>query len=595
MTHPLSITKRARRWLAAICSVVVMMAPLAHAETSLSVDLAPSSGTTQDLFVFTVTVDGSRSASPPSFGPSQDFEIEMLGPQSFIASINGVTTQRISFVYNLTPKGAGTLKTPSVTLQADGRTFEHAPIEVEVAKADQRRLGSEASGGAPEAVFLRQFATPTTIYEGQQLINTLDLYTSVGLSDIKLDDLATDGFWQEPVTDGDRSQRQVNGFEYHVVQVAKALYPLRSGLLNLPPRTLNATAQIPKPQRGPSGLDPFDPFSQDLFGTFFRAVEERRLSLESNELHITVKPLPPAPPELQALVGSVPIVGTTKVSAETSLDTLKVGESKSITIHVSSEGNLNPLSKLPLSAPQGVKVYEERPDTKRDRRGGKLILHRFFRFSVVPLKPGLLRIPGAQVAFFNPSTGQYQLAKSEDITLAVQGEALPDPSAQGGLRAAQVPTLEPLPIGPDLDYEEASILERISDTLSLKSAILLASVLIAIAILMGLIGKLRPKAAPPGLTSSDLDAVESIADLEAFTRHLLARRIPAIKPESSVDEIRARIAQEIKNPDVAVSLRSILDELEVLRYGGSQGAKPGDLESLKGRLRPLLGSWHSPR
>lgn len=586
---------RARKILALLAAAIVTAATAAKADTSVSVDVAPDSGTTQDLFVFTVTVDGTRSASPPSFGPSPDFEVEMLGPQSFIATINGVTTQRISFVYNLTPRREGTLRTPAVTLQVDGRTFEHAPIDVQVTKAAPRNADSGGSGGVPEAVFLRQSATPTNVFEGQQIINTLDLYTSVGLSEIKLDDLATDGFWQEPVTDGDRSQRQVNGVEYQVVEVAKALYPLRSGALLLPPRLLNGTAQIPRPQRGPAGFDPFDPFNHDLFGNFFRAVDERRLSLESNAIHVTVKPLPPVPPEMQALVGSVPIVGATKVRAETNLDTLKVGESKSITIHVSSEGNLNPLSKLPLSAPQGVKVYEERPDTRRERRSGKLILNRAFRFSVVPLKPGLLRIPGAQVAFFNPATGQYQIAKSDDISFAVQGEALPEASTQPGSRAAQVPTLEPLPFGPDLDYEEASLLERISETISLKSAILIASVLLAIAILMRLIGRLRPKPAPPGLTSADLDAVDSIAGFESFTRQLLARRIPAIKAESSVDEIRARIAQEVKNPDVAVSLRSILDELEVLRYGGAQGPKPEDLESLKGRLRALLGSWHSPR
>lgn len=584
-----------RRALTALIVIGCFVVVPALAQVTVRADISPQQGTTQDIFVFSVRVDGSRSAATPRLSTSADFDVTFVGPQSFIANINGVTTQRVSYIYHLTPKREGTLQTPAISVSVDGKTLEYGPVSVVVSQAAKQ--ADNGSGGAPkDLVFLRQSAAPVSLFEGQQLINTLDLYTRVGLNDPALDDLATDGFWQETITEGDRSQRIVDGLDYQSIQVVKALYPLRSGKLTLPGRLLKARAAIPRPRAGgPSGFDPFDPFNTDIFGGFFQQIEERPIAITSNEITVQVKPLPPAPPEIKPLLGSVPIVGSTKVTVEYDLASIKTGESKSVTVHVATDGNLNPLNELKLAAPDGVKVYEERPETKRERKGAKLVLHRLFRYSVVPLKPGLIKIPPVELAFFNPSSNVYEVARSGDIAFAVHGEAIGSGSnnAQSGARIGGIPTMAPIPFGPDLAYEEASFWERFSEMISLKSAILIAAIIAGLALVLFIFVSLRPAPFPDGLSGRDLDQVTSLAELESFIRRLVAERIPSLKAESSLDEVRARIASQVKNPDVALALRAILDELEILRYGSREGQSSQELEPLKTRLRSLLKSWHA--
>jgi len=380
----------------------------------------------------------------------------------------------------------------------------------------------------------------------------------------------------------------------------KALYPLSSGKLYLPPRVLKAKAAIPSPAAN-QPIDPFDPFnSGGLFDSFFQRVQYQSISLKSNEIKLDVQPLPQAPADIQALLGPVPIVGSTSVSVDSDVSISKVGESKTLTFHVVSEGNINPLTTLPLVVPEGVKSYEERPETKRERKGAKLLLHRYFRFSIVPLKPGLIKIPPARVAFFSPSTGRYEVASSKEIAFAVQGQPIDSSAATGPARASTassgaIPTMPPLPFGPDLEYEAATLVERVTELFSLKSALLALSGVIGLLGIIALFLKLRPAPPPEGLSSADLAQVTSLDSLERFIRNLLARRLKGLKPESSLDEIRARIAAEIQNQESALTLRTILDELEVLRYGGPQGTAPSQLDALKDRLNPLLRALTSGR
>jgi hypothetical protein len=153
--------------------------------------------------------------------------------------------------------------------------------------------------------------------------------------------------------------------------------------------------------------------------------------------------------------------------------------------------------------------------------------------------------------------------------------------------------MAPIPFGPDLAYEEASFWERFSEMISLKSAILIAAIIAGLALVLFIFVSLRPAPFPDGLSGRDLDQVTSLAELESFIRRLVAERIPSLKAESSLDEVRARIASQVKNPDVALALRAILDELEILRYGSREGQSSQELEPLKTRLRSLLKSWHA--
>lgn len=568
----------------------------AYAQVSVRAEVSPQSGDTEDIFTFAVVIEGARSAAAPSLSGGSDFQVRYVGPNSFVSIVNGSITARTSHVFQMTPKREGELLTPAARVTIDGRDYEVAPMSVQVEKG---KPSSNLNGKPGDAdVIFRQSATSSTAYEGQQVVNIVDLYTAVSLTDLEPMDPTTDGFWQEPISEGDRAQRNVNGRPYETLQFVRALYPLASGTLVIPPRRLRAKALRPPRNRGSSSFDPFDPFSNDLVDQLFQRPEYEQISLRTNQVSLTVKPLPPAPAELQPLLGPSTLVGDTSVTVDSDVSLGRVGESKTITYHVVSEGNLNPLTELSMAAPDGLKVYPERPETKRERRGGKLLLRRSFPFSVVPLKPGLIKIPPVQLAFFNPEKGQYELAVSKEVSFAAQGESLVDergkPRGSASAPNSPLPTLPPLPFGPDLEYNEATLLESITSAISLKTALLIASVLFGLWLLITLAARLRGAAPVEGLTRDDLERVETLPQLEDFLRRLAASRIPMLREESSLDEIRARVSSQTKDPDLALAVCSVFDELELLRYG-----TPGQAEDregtggLKARVRPLLKAWQA--
>ena len=567
----------------------------AFAEVSVRAEVSPPSGSSDELFTFSVVVEGARAAAAPRLSDTKDFDVRYVGPNQFVSIINGAVSARTSHIFQMTPRREGDLLTPSAELSVGGQSFRTAPLKVHVSKEDAGQDG-QGKPGAEEIIFRQSISPTTAIYEGEQLANIIDLYFAVGIAEIAPFDLTADGFWQESLSDGDRAQRIVNGRQYETLQIVKALYPLASGKLVIPSRLFRAKAARPVRQRANDPFNAFDPFANDLFDSFLQRVEYQNVSRRSNQVIVDVKPLPPAPADIQPLLGPATIVGPTSLAVDSDVSIARVGDSKTVTYVVTSEGNINPLTELSISAPEGLKVYPERPETKRERRGDKLILKRYFPFSVVPLKPGLVKIPPARLAYFSPESGSYQVASSKEVAFAVQGQALVgdngEPASAAGSQRTALPTLPPLPFAPDLAYEEPNALERALEVVSLKTALLVASALLGLWLLISLASRLRPAPDSEGLSAGDLAKVSSLPALEQFLRALAAARLPALRSDAPLDELRARVALHVKDQDLALAVRSLFDELEVLRYGAPSGKAADEaLGRLKLQAQGVLSRW----
>jgi hypothetical protein len=273
---------------ALIATLVVILLPcVGQAEVTATSEISPKSGHVDDLFLFTVTISGARNAPPPVLTDDSDFEVSLLGPRTSISIVNGVMNSRISYVYHLTPRREGTLRTPKATVSGDGGSMTVIPLEVSVGATHGNGNVAHSDGG--DLLFLRQTVSPTSAYEGQQVIHTLSLYTRVDLSELSVEEPTNDGVWQEKIADNQRSIRAVNRIEYTTVEEIKALFPLRTGTITIPTRKLKA--KIPD-QRELDNSFTFDPFSDRFLQQFLNRVELKPVSVTSNELSLTVKPLP---------------------------------------------------------------------------------------------------------------------------------------------------------------------------------------------------------------------------------------------------------------------------------------------------------------
>ena len=91
----------------AVLLIILLATSSALAQSILTTDIAPQSGTLEDLFIFTVTIEGSQTGSAPLLSGGDDFELQLIGPQTRLSIINGVVNSKISYVYHLTPKRVG--------------------------------------------------------------------------------------------------------------------------------------------------------------------------------------------------------------------------------------------------------------------------------------------------------------------------------------------------------------------------------------------------------------------------------------------------------------------------------------------------------
>jgi hypothetical protein len=588
------------RHLFVLLLIVASVFPVAPclAQGVLRSEITPESGHIDDLFIFTVTFEGPQERINPQFQAGGDFEIQLLGPKSSISIINGQVHSRQQFVYQLTPKREGQLKTPEVQAMVDGELLSAPPITVMIKSASAPQ--AQAPDGNAEQIFMRQTASPVSAYLGEQVVNAITVYTRVNLRGVRIEDDAADGFWQETISDGQNSQKTVNGIEYGSAQILRALFALKTGELRLPTR--KAIVQVPVMKRG----NPFgnlDPFSDDFFENFFQRTVIQEKKLTSNELSITIKPLPPIPTDLSQFARGLPIVGDTSVTASYSEAPLKVGESKNISILVASTGHLNPLKAPTLIAPPGVKIYDGQTSVKHDTSRGRLLTQKSFNYSVVPTQPGVMRIPGVSIAYFDPESSAYKLATTSDISLVVSG----DPLASQGSATPRVTTSstqkpsaadtrsnppEQIPAqdlpGANMPYAEKTLWEIVSERVSIQLALLVLSAAILVVGILFLLVRSSVSRAPKRQFLQQISQATNLDELETGVRAWAGRTLPTLRPGATFDEIRALIRSTSSNKSTVLTLLAVLDDLEVARYA-SQSSHSFD--GLKRALIEAIRSW----
>jgi hypothetical protein len=279
---------------------------------------------------------------------------------------------------------------------------------------------------------------------------------------------------------------------------------------------------------------------------------------------------------------------------------MKTGDTKAISVTVRTEGNVNPIKTLPLTAPSGMKLYDAQPHTTHRITNGRLLSERTFKYSLVALQPGTARIPGVSVAYFDPDSGEYRLATTSDLTILVSGSALtstrsaPDQSqaapAQSAPSTAQnlIPTLPPLPVAPHLSYREKSFVESVTERVSVQLSLLILSAVVAVVGLGALFLSRLRRADQAKSSLNHINNLLDLAEIEAFLRTWLAPRFPSLSQTSSLDELRAVVKASNTERAHVVSLIALIDDLEMERYGRGN---PTSVSSFLERLRTIVSAW----
>jgi hypothetical protein len=367
--------------------------------------------TLEDQLLLTVSLAGQRRLpGNPILPPLPDFSVTKGGTSSRTEIVNGSISTSVETSYLLTPRRVGTFTIGPVRIKQKGRTYQSEPISVKI-------LPAASPTEASPIAFVTQDIDVGDPFVHQQIVYTFRFFRRVQSLEAQWDPPSFDGFWVEDLGKERQYEKVVNGRRYAVTELKKALYPLSAGAARIG-ETLLACRLVIQRDRTPRGMDGF--FGGSFFGSRGQTVTK---NLRGEPISLDIRPLP----EAGRPVGFDGLVGAFVVRAEAGQSQLRLGDSTTLTVTVTGNGNLRDLVTVSPEEITGFKVYPDKPSFQLDIHGGRLQGTKVFKKALVPLEDGILEVPAQEVPYFDPEKGLYQIARTTPIAITVEKAAEKEP------------------------------------------------------------------------------------------------------------------------------------------------------------------------
>ncbi len=413
----------------------VLISASASAQT-LSASLERGTITFGESATLIIEISGSGSKGfQPDLSPlKKDFDIVNTGRSTQIQIINGKRTDKNQISITLMPHHYGEYSIPSIKVGSD----QTRPLQLTV--KDIPVVSSSKEG---QSVWL-EIETPlnktnkknknnTDVMVQQEIPVTVKLFTALPLSNISISQPAPENAISEKVGDNIQYTVQHKGQNYHVIEQHYVIYPEQPGDLIIPPVVMRATTPDANQQRQrrPFGGDLFDdPFFKNAFGghsqiqqmlkgsSMLFGNQGKSVSVRSDGLKLFVKHIPDEAKGTAWLPAQ-------KVTLSSSWDNyppnLKSGEPSSLILTIKAEGLTSAnIPALHIADKKGsYRVYEEPVEMENLTDGQRVIGISRQKFTLIPERAGLLKLPAIKQAWWNTRTNQMQVAEIPAIDLPV--------------------------------------------------------------------------------------------------------------------------------------------------------------------------------
>ena len=579
-----------KRLLAILAAAI---APAMLAAQTIKVQ-APNLVASDEQFNLSFTVEGENSPSDFQWSPGDDFQL-VWGPQksssTSINMVNGKVSKsaQTTYTYVLMPKKTGSFILPAAVATVKGRQVRSSQPRIEVASSGQSsQSGGQAqapdaarpqSGASPsEDIFMRLTVSKTSAVVGESINAVLKLYQRVniaGFEDAKFPGF--NGFWST-VTQSPSNiefRRESLGGEIYNTAVLRAwtLIPQKQGDMVIEPAELVCLVNVRKPS-GSSGSI-FDSFFQDNYSTVRKRVSTKPLT-------IRVKALPAGAP---ASFGGG--VGSFKMSASLSKDSLSTHDAASLKVTITGTGNISLLEAPKISFPPDFELYDIKTS---DASGSKT-----FEYPFIPRSGGDFVIGPVEYSFYNASTGRYETLCSEPLPIKVSrsGSApAADGSAPGVISA--VARRDVRDLGSDIRYIKTAL-----PSLAAPGAFFFGSgafwgialllVLAAVAFYLvarvragrradvaGTRGRAAVKVAKKRLADADMFLKKDLygafyEELHKALAGFVADKLNMVIADMSRENIVERLSESGVPDDVVAEYCALLDACDYARYAPSAG------------------------
>ncbi len=114
-------------------------------------------------------------------------------------------------------------------------------------------------------------------------------------------------------------------------------------------------------------------------------------------------------------------VGHYELSSSVDRSVVKAGEAVTWKVTVRGTGNIRNVRLPKLDKLDGFRVYE--PTTKETiEPGDEIHGEKVYTYLLLPQKGGTLSVPSMELAYFDPTTAKYAVAKSPRVALTIEGD-----------------------------------------------------------------------------------------------------------------------------------------------------------------------------
>ncbi len=380
-----------------------------------------------ETFSLQIQIEGHDAPDEPDVSPLTDFTVEPRGGQQnsseSVSIVNGrmsrVSHRGYVFNYGLTPKKAGRLLIPALTVTIDKQPYQTQAIPILVKKPVETndfklRLNLEkfrVYAGEPVALTVTWYIGKDVNGFNLSLPLLTDPRFSISEGPNAITNAAQSNVVRIPVAGGEILAAKANGVldgqNYLTVSFSKMLAVKESGALTLPQATI--TCQSLSRTR-PSGRDPFSGLvPDDLFGRSRQVY--RTEVVPSNEPTLEVLPLPAEgrPADFNGLVGSYSLAVTATPTK------VKVGDPITLTVQIAGPAVAG--ASLP-SLEQALGPNDFKVPGEMAPGEGSAILKTFTQ-TVRARHSGVRQVPSLRLSYFNPASASYETAASQPVALEV--------------------------------------------------------------------------------------------------------------------------------------------------------------------------------
>jgi len=430
---PLAALGLRRGWLGVV--VLGLLLPLYPATPLQAAEVGIDRETVlmDETLHLTLSIPGAYRGEPDFSALKQDFEILGTNRSSRINIINGQKSTLTEWHLTLAPRRTGTLSIPPIEV---GGEFSNA-LKV-VAKP------AATPDGKPRDLFIELSTEPESPYVQAQLILVMRIFHAVSLQDAGVSEPEVGDTPMQRMGEDRAYRSNRNGRHYRVIERRYALFPQRSGVLEIAPLTL--TAQVRVNRNGSQGSR----FGNSLpFGGIFQ--QTRTMRVRSNALKLTIHPRPADIAQRDWLPAqSIDL----DVAWSPEPPVFRVGEPVTRTVTLTARGiGAVQLPDLEVAPTNGLRLYADRPISADDSSGATIISRKVFKTALVASAAGPLTLPGLVLNWFDTDSGeakrvtvparQIEVLPATTAPATVQATTPPPAMAKGPAGSADATTIAP--------------------------------------------------------------------------------------------------------------------------------------------------------